>query len=350
MEKEIKKKETKKVEKKEIKKSTTAKKTTTTKKSTTPKKKETTKKVESKKTTPAKKPATRKPETKKKTLAKTSAINNAPKTLESNTREIDIKELKKIVEEEKAKEIRIPDLEGKKVEDGKKILEEKNIKYEEETEKVYSLKIGKGKIVKTEPEKGKEYKDKKIVIYESRSKALMLIIALVLLVVGLTGLTYGRDILESLSEQFIKTGIREPKVDLEGFYDEEGKPMWTTENVIRIQNPDKKIEKYKYCIRKTKDKKKCEWKETDIPVIEIPESGHIYITIIGIGPEGKEGKPGEIEVYIDKEGPKVDSLIAIEVTETTIKVETKATDKLSGIDKYMYSIDGKTFIEDGIHP
>ena len=341
MEKETKKKETKKVEKKEIKKTTATKKAE-------PKKTTTTKKVEAKKAVSKKKETVKKPEVKKtvsktKTLVKASAINSAPKLEESNTREIDIKELKKIVEEEKAKEIRIPDLEGKKVEDGKKILEEANIRYEEETEKVYSLKIGKGKIVKTEPEKGKEYKDKKVVIYESKSKALMLIMALVLLVVGLTGLTYGRDIVENINEQIIKMGggIGKPKISVKG--------GWQKEELFKIVKDapsSKKIEYYEYCVvEKVKDE--CEWKKTYTKNGIITRKGHGYVKVRGVNEEGRIGKEAVEEVYVDPEAPEVEEVKVKEIKETEIKVETKALDKLSGIEKYMYSIDGKTYIEGG---
>ena len=283
-----------------------------------------------------KKPTTKKPTNK--TVTKKKTQSKKPK--------------KETVKKEKKPEIIIiPDLRDKELEEAQKILDKNKIKYEEETEKKYSLTVGKGKVVKTEPDAGYIYDEKKpVVIYESRGKWLILFIILAVLAVGALSLTYGKQILDSLNEQIIEIQgkVKAPEIDLSEFEDENGNIVWTKANKIKLQKPDKRIKSYKYCIREEKSSKNCVWQETEEPIILIPGSGHLYITIIPIDENGKEGQKKEIEVYVDQNNPAVDKLEVIEVTTTTIKVRTLATDKESGIEKYLYSIDGVNYVEDNI--
>ena len=334
----------KEVEKKPVAKKTTVKKTTTKKETlakTSAISSEVKKETKKKTTTPKKTP-----------VKKTSVVKSAPKKEESITKEIDVTELREIIKEAKKEAKIIPNLKDKEVKEAKKILDKEKIEYEDETKKKYSLTVDKGDVIKTEPEAGKLYeKDEKVVIYESKGKMLILFIILAALIVGGLSLTFGKQILDSLNEQIIEItgGIKAPEIDLSGFKDENGNIVWTKNNKLKIQKPDKRIKKYKYCIREEKSTKNCTWEETEEPIILIPGSGHLYITIIPVDENGKEGQKKEVEVYVDQNNPQVTALKVIEVTENSIKVETRATDKESGIAKYLYSLDGVNYVEDGVN-
>ena len=338
--------------KKAVAKKSESKTTTKTEKKVDPKKetikKATTTPTAKKTSTKTEKKAPVKKEVVKKTTTKASkTVSKKEENINTNTREIDLTELREIIKEEKATAVRIPDVRGMSVEAAKDRLLALDIEYNDDIEKEYSLRIKAGRVTRTKPEANSLYdKTKKVTIYESRNKLLLLFIMLALLAAGIFGLTYGKDILDSINEQILHVGDKSPiDVDLGEFTDEKGKPIWTNTNIIKINKTNSKIGKYKYCISKDKSKEGCVWKETTVPNIVIEESGHLYITIIPVG--DKEYPEKNVEIYIDTNAPKVDKLEVLEISANTIKVKTTALDRDSGIAGYYYSLNGMDYTEDG---
>ena len=226
---------------------------------------------------------------------------------------------------------------GLKVSEAKEYLEKNKIEFEEKTIKKMTLKEKSGYIVKVEKDK----ETKKIVLYESNRKQLVLIMILaVLVVLGFTS-AFGNGIYKSIQEQIIeiKGEITAPELEVE-----EG---WKKEHIIKVikdSKSNKELSHYEYCVREDK-KKECEWKETYTKNVIVGESGHFYVTLRGVDVEGNKGKEKTVEVYVDNNNPEVESFKVIEKTQDSIKVKTEAKDKESGIEKYMYSQDGINYTE-----
>ena len=113
---------------------------------------------------------------------------------------------------------KVPNLKGKKLEEGRKILEQESIKYVEETKRCFSITTTMDRIVKTKPASGKEIDDKeKVVIYQSRNKLIPLM--LVLIAFFSWGIAFGKGVYDTISEQIIEIMdgyyIGAPKLDAE---------------------------------------------------------------------------------------------------------------------------------------
>jgi len=71
-----------------------------------------------------------------------------------------------------------------------------------------------------------------------------------------------------------------------------------------------------------------------------------YVTFRAVDNEGRRGYNSNTEVvYIDNNNPVIKNVKIKERTTNTIKVEVEAKDEHSGIDKYLYSLDGKNYQE-----
>ena len=240
----------------------------------------------------------------------------------------------------------VPNLRGLEEKEAKKKLNEIGIKYEDEIEKTFSF-LSKGKIVKTDPEKDSEIEEnEKVTLYKSRGPLLIVLTLLILLVAGLS-LSLSRGVFRSIIDQNIITGIKAPKVIIKDTGIKKDKIACAKDLVLQIENPNtkKKIVYYEYCINSQKGTKGCVWKSTTTNNIEVTENGHKYVSVRAIDEDGNRGQIAEVEVYIDNENPIITDLKLTKVTDREISVETKAKDDGCGINKYSYSLDGKTFKE-----
>ncbi len=231
--------------------------------------------------------------------------------------------------------MKIPDLIGKKIDEAKEILSKKKIKYFDETKTKLTVKETSGKVVKVEE------KDGKLVIYESKNILLILIMVLAVLVLGF-GITFGNGIFNSIKENIIETNIiTKPKIT-------EGSKEWVKEALISIEEDSrskKKIDYYEYCVIDEEDSDKCEWKRTDTKNVRITHTGHHYVFIRAVDEEGRKGREASTEVFIDNNAPIVADLKVVNRTKNSIRVEIYAKDDESGINKYLYSLDGINYVE-----
>ena len=232
---------------------------------------------------------------------------------------------------------KIPDLRGLSVDEAKDVLDSKGIKYEKETEKIFSITVKKGSIVKIE-EVGNT-----VILYESnRNLWLILGILAVLMLLGLST-TFGSGIYKSIKDQIIEIGeedkIGEPVLEAERGWGKKRKVV-----VVKDPETNKKIEYYEYCIRENL-KEECDYEKTNIKGVVVTETGHKYVSLRAVLEDKTKSKEATKEVYVDNATPEIGNFKITGATTNSIKVKTDAIDKHSGIDKYMYSLDGKTYQE-----
>ena len=124
-----------------------------------------------------------------------------------------------------------------------------------------------------------------------------------------------------------------------------GSEIWSKERIIKIEKDAKSgsgIKYYEYCVSSKKDMKNCRYKITTTKNAVINKTGKYYIAFRGVSNKGTKGKLSNIEyIAIDNEIPEINN---VEIKEEIgkLKVKIDATDKLSGIGKILYQIDGET--------
>ena len=124
-----------------------------------------------------------------------------------------------------------------------------------------------------------------------------------------------------------------------------GSEIWNKERIIKIEKDAKSgsgIKYYEYCVSSKKDMKNCRYKITTTKNAVINKTGKYYIAFRGVSNKGTKGKLSNIEyIAIDNEIPEINN---VEIKEEIgkLKVKIDATDKLSGIGKILYQIDGET--------
>ena len=237
----------------------------------------------------------------------------------------------------------IPNLRGIELEEAKKILDEQGIKYEDEVEKSFSF-LGKDKIVKTSPKAEEETEDK-VKLYVSRGPLIPIIILVGLVLTGLS-LTLGQGVYRSIVNHELITGMKAPKIRIKETEVKKDKLSCFKDTVIQIENTsNKKMAYYEYCIKDEKGTKGCEWKSTTTNNIVVAENGHKYVNVRGIDEDGNRTQVAEIELWIDNENPVIKNFKVTKTTGNSISVETKAEDKGCGLNKYSYSLDGRTWNE-----
>ena len=127
-----------------------------------------------------------------------------------------------------------------------------------------------------------------------------------------------------------------------------GSKEYAKERVISIKKDALSysgISHYEYCILRSKDFEKCNWKTTDTKNAKIYGNGKFYIVFRGISKNNKKGSLSNVEeVYMDNEAPIFKNIKLIEENKS-IKVEVTAEDKLSGIDKYYYKLENGKYKE-----
>ena len=175
---------------------------------------------------------------------------------------------------------KVPKLRNLEIEEAKRILDEEEIKYEDEIKKSFSiLKID--RIVKTDPKEGSNLnKNDKLVLYKSRGLLPLLLPVLVLILLGLT-FTYGSDIYKNIADQIMITGIKAPKIVVKETGIKTNGIACDKDFVLQLEEPNVKngIAYYEYCINDTKGTKGCEWKTTTTNNIVVSENGHKYVSV-----------------------------------------------------------------------
>ena len=228
------------------------------------------------------------------------------------------------------------DLIGLRTKEVKEILDKKSIRYQEDTKKKLTIKEPSGNIVEI-----KETDTGELVLYESNRKVLIFIIILASLVVGLTG-AFGNGIYESIKDQIIEItgGIGAPEIEAE--------EDWGKERIIKVVKDAKSckiLAFYEYCVKEEKSKEECKWEATYTKNTQVGKTGIWEVIFRGVDIEGKRGKEARKIVKVDNNSPEITNFKEIEVKEASIKVKTEAKDNHSGIEKYMYSLDGVSYRE-----
>ena len=228
---------------------------------------------------------------------------------------------------------------GMDVKEAKSLLDEYEIDYLEETKKRISFKERTGIVIKTEIDN----ETGKVVIYESNRKLIFILMGLLGLFLLLFSLTFATGIYKSVKEQII---------DIIGI-DEIGAPVletddgWGKERIVKVvkdANSNKPISYYEYCVKK-EEKNECNWEKTYTKNTKVGKTGKWIVIFRAVNEEGKKGKEASIVVYVDNESPNVEDFKIQKEDTKTITVKTEAKDSHSGIDKYMYSLDGINYIE-----
>ena len=177
---------------------------------------------------------------------------------------------------------------------------------------------------------------------EDKKRRGLILLILLFLCVFTVGITYGNGIFNSIKENIIETNIiTKPKIT-------EGSKEWVKETLISIEEDSKskkKIDYYEYCVIDEDDSEKCEWKRTDTKNVRITHTGHHYVFIRAVDEEGRKGREASTEVFIDNNAPIVADLKVINRTKDSIRVALYAKDDESGINKYLYSLDGINYVE-----
>ena len=218
----------------------------------------------------------------------------------------------------------IPDIRKEKLEDAQEILDKAKIKYKDEEEKEFSLKVRRGRVIRTEPEIGEKIKnDEEITIYVSRLWLLPIIILLLIMFLFMFTTIGLSNIKPSNTPKIAKKG--------------EG---WVKEELVYVvKDVDlERLDYYEYCISEKKNMKSCEWKATKTKNALVSETGEWYVQFRGVYQDKtKSRKSNKLKVYVDNDAPVVKK-VTKETTDSKIHITMSATDKGSGINKYYYKV------------
>ena len=181
---------------------------------------------------------------------------------------------------------------------------------------------------------------------ESKKKYLIILLLLLFLFIFISGVTFGKEIYNNISEQIIEIlNLRKASAPvITG-----GSKEWSKERLIKVEKDAEAkagISYYEYCVRKEKSTKKCEWKKTETKNVKVVTSGIYYVTFRAVDKEERRGYNSNTEVvYIDNNNPVIKDIKVKEVTPNSISIEVEARDEHSGIENYSYSLDGNNYEE-----
>ncbi len=237
----------------------------------------------------------------------------------------------------KEKEIKgkiVPDIRNLELDIAGDELDEHKIKYHIEDKKVITLFIDKNCVARTEPKIGHIIKDGEVLkIYPSRIKLYPLFILLIIIFAFI---------------YYINSKVSAPFF---GGYPtiEESSSGYSLSKVIYVSDDaefnNANVSYYKYCISNNRNSDECEWHDTYTKSVKISLSGSWFVWFKGVSENNDESYlSNRLKVQIDSEAPVISSINTI-TTSKSIEVNVSASDALSGISKYYYSIDDSEYIE-----
>ena len=182
-------------------------------------------------------------------------------------------------------------------------------------------------------EEGQNFVEQQLENKEVENKKRIWIIILLLLLLLLFFIKLNvKDILLGIPSKPVIGGITEQDSN------------WSNKQTVYIKEDSKgrnKIKYYLYCINKENSTEGCKWKKTETKNVTVTEHGKNFIFVQGVDEKGNISKPSDpIIVKIDNKPPTIEK-VTTEATPTTIKVKVDAIDEDSGIDYYIYQIEGK---------
>ena len=117
----------------------------------------------------------------------------------------------------------------------------------------------------------------------------------------------------------------------------EGKE-WKKSNLVKVEKDAEVyggVKYYQYCVREDTNYDKCKWKKTETKSVVIDKTGEYNVVFRAVGKNLVRGNlSNKVHVKIDNIAPEIES-----VETKGIKVKVKATDKHSGVKRYLYKID-----------
>ncbi len=224
----------------------------------------------------------------------------------------------------------VPTLKGLKLDEAKDKLKEEGIE-EYSIKKKFDLFTKSGYVIKSEPSEENELKEN-LIVYVSERR-ILLIILLFLLCIFMTLFLNGTiSRVFTTSAPVIKSNSHE----------------WSKNALVSVEKDAtmrNKLSYYEYCVSKGKSTLNCNWIKTTTKNAQISLSGKWYVYFRGVDEKNQTSKVSNREyVLVDNDAPVIENL-SEKITSTSIKLNVKALDKHSGIDKFYYSIDDGTLIE-----
>ena len=218
------------------------------------------------------------------------------------------------------------------------LVKEYKLKTEFSKEYKYSLKR-KGTILKTDPSLFDAKTKKEVRLEISKFNVLFL---LLLLIPTILYFLYSLPITEPLRANIRSIfGISRPTAP----YIDGGSNEWAKERTIKVVREAhglNDISHYEYCMIEDRNTSKCDWKTADGLQQVIGKTGiwNIYFRAVDI--QNNKGDISNREhVRIDNESPKIKSIEISNISATKAEVNVTAEDLHSGVDHYVFIINGQ---------
>ena len=233
------------------------------------------------------------------------------------------------------KQLKMPDILGLELDIAGDVLNDNDIKYEIQDKKIITFFRDKNCVGKTIPKRNTIITSNDVVkIYPSKFKIGPLLILLLIIGLGIFYALNNRRITPFL--------FGSP-------YIEQSNEDWNKSTIVYVKDDahfnDNKIDYYKYCISRSRVSTTCDFKDTYTKSIEISESGTWFVWFKGVAEDGDESAlSNRLKVTVDNESPII-TTIDKTISTRSIEVKVDAKDSLSGINKYLYSIDNQEYIE-----
>ena len=239
------------------------------------------------------------------------------------------------MEEKKTKYNKIPDVIGKYEYDARDFLNKKKIKVQKHSVKKFNLGYKSGTVIAIEPPVGtKLAENKSVKLFVASNRLFTLILASIVLILAFLGY-------KTYKYSYVMLNVKGPTITAE-------KDGYVKNNVIIIEEESelKDLNGYQYCKTTVSNSKNCIWMNFIGSEVNISDSGSWYVYMRAYNNENNKHSlaSNAVEVYIDRESPKINNVIFTK-NNNSINFDIDANDYLSGIKSYMYSLDGKHYIE-----
>lgn len=182
-------------------------------------------------------------------------------------------------------------------------------------------------------------------LYGKKKTSIFLLLAFILLIALISfGISYSsipkfRDV---VTEIFKLDKPTAPKISAES-------TDWSLSNLVSVVEDSKvggtgKLDYYQYCVNKSKEVKTCNWQKTYTKNNYISKDGIYYVWYRGVSDKKTIGNISNmVEVKIDTSAPTIKNIEVSDVSDTGLKLFVDAVDSLSGINKYIYEINGNVY-------
>lgn len=224
----------------------------------------------------------------------------------------------------------VPTLKGLKLDEAKDKLKKAGIE-EYSIKKKFDLFTKSGYVIKSKPSEENELKEN-LIVYVSERRILLIILLFLLCILITLFLNGTVSIVFETTAPIIKSDAHE----------------WSKNSLISVEKDatmKNKLSHYEYCVSKGKSTLNCNWIKTTTKNTQISLSGKWYVYFRGVDEKNQKSKTSNREyALVDNDAPIIEKLSET-VTFNSIKLDVKATDLHSGLDKLYYSIDDGSLVE-----